>query len=282
MAQPLDRETRPRRAISGEELVRRYRAGLLKDCGQVANLLAPRASSLRETLCFPPPDLRIPANGEHPYRDTQPLNHRFSIRLSSSLARKLPRTAGSSLNYDHSPNYERDLPSGPDPLSRGERRIEAREGPGHARRAACAQIEYVRTRFHRHTQVPRVVSVSPNRHLLEPGDPHQLSEHRFLHAGDGRLGEPVPEYLLHRLTSSGPCIVRTGSCAGLASRHDVTQVPDALPGGPARTGGRRDASAPIRPPRAGTRQSPSAGDRGREKLGMWCSAAFAIRSCSCR
>ena len=39
MAQPLDRETRPRRAISGEELVRRYRAGLLKDHGPVADLL---------------------------------------------------------------------------------------------------------------------------------------------------------------------------------------------------------------------------------------------------
>ena len=40
MAQQLDREARRRRAISGEELVRRYRVGLLKDCGRVADLLA--------------------------------------------------------------------------------------------------------------------------------------------------------------------------------------------------------------------------------------------------
>ena len=40
MAQQLDREARRRHAISGEELVRRYRAGLLKDRGQIADLLA--------------------------------------------------------------------------------------------------------------------------------------------------------------------------------------------------------------------------------------------------
>ena len=40
MAQQLDREARRRRAISGDELVRRYRAGLLKARGQVADLLA--------------------------------------------------------------------------------------------------------------------------------------------------------------------------------------------------------------------------------------------------
>lgn len=40
IAQQLDREARRRLNISGEELVRRYRAGDLKDCGQVADLLA--------------------------------------------------------------------------------------------------------------------------------------------------------------------------------------------------------------------------------------------------
>lgn len=40
MAQQLDRETRRRRALAGEDLVRRYRAGLLKDHGHVADLLA--------------------------------------------------------------------------------------------------------------------------------------------------------------------------------------------------------------------------------------------------
>ena len=40
MAQQLDREARRRRALAGEELVRHYRAGLLKDCGQIADLLA--------------------------------------------------------------------------------------------------------------------------------------------------------------------------------------------------------------------------------------------------
>ena len=40
IAQQLDREARRRLAISGEELVRRYRAGLLKDHGPVADLLA--------------------------------------------------------------------------------------------------------------------------------------------------------------------------------------------------------------------------------------------------
>ena len=86
--------------------------------------------------------------------------------------------------------HEHDLPGGPDPLSRGERRLEAREGPGHSRRAARTQIEYVRTTFHRHTQMPRFVSIPPNRHRLEPGDLHQLPEHRFLQARHGRLGEP--------------------------------------------------------------------------------------------
>ena len=40
MAQELDREARRRRALDGENLVRRYRAGLLKDHGHVADLLA--------------------------------------------------------------------------------------------------------------------------------------------------------------------------------------------------------------------------------------------------
>ena len=40
MAQQLDREARRSRAPAGEELVRRYRAGLLKDHGHVADLLA--------------------------------------------------------------------------------------------------------------------------------------------------------------------------------------------------------------------------------------------------
>ena len=88
----------------------------------------------------------------------------------------------------HLPDHERDLTGGTDPLSRGERRLEAREGSWHSRRAARAEIEYVRTRFHHHTQVPLLVSIPPNSHLLEPGDLHQLSEHHFLHAQQGRLG----------------------------------------------------------------------------------------------
>jgi len=36
----LHREAQRRLHISGEELVRLYRAGLLKDCGKVADLLA--------------------------------------------------------------------------------------------------------------------------------------------------------------------------------------------------------------------------------------------------
>lgn len=40
IAQQLDREARRRLAISGEELVCRYRVGLLKDRGQIADLLA--------------------------------------------------------------------------------------------------------------------------------------------------------------------------------------------------------------------------------------------------
>jgi hypothetical protein len=39
MAQQLDREARRSRALTGEDLVRRYRAGLLKDHGPVADLL---------------------------------------------------------------------------------------------------------------------------------------------------------------------------------------------------------------------------------------------------
>ena len=38
--QQLDREAHRRLNISGEELVRRYHKGLLKDCGNVADLLA--------------------------------------------------------------------------------------------------------------------------------------------------------------------------------------------------------------------------------------------------
>ena len=66
MAQQLDREAQRSRALAGEDLVRRCRAGLLKDHGHVADL--------------PPPDPDIPANGEPPYRKTQALNGRFSIR----------------------------------------------------------------------------------------------------------------------------------------------------------------------------------------------------------
>jgi hypothetical protein len=40
MVQSFDREARRRRALAGEDLVRRNRAGLLKDHGPVANLLA--------------------------------------------------------------------------------------------------------------------------------------------------------------------------------------------------------------------------------------------------
>ena len=40
MAQELDREARRRPALAGEDLVRRDRAGLLKDHGHVADLLA--------------------------------------------------------------------------------------------------------------------------------------------------------------------------------------------------------------------------------------------------
>lgn len=39
IAQQLDREARRRLGISGEDLVSRYRQGLLKDCGRVADLL---------------------------------------------------------------------------------------------------------------------------------------------------------------------------------------------------------------------------------------------------
>lgn len=40
IVQQLDREARRRLNISGEELVRQFRSGLLKDCGKVADLLA--------------------------------------------------------------------------------------------------------------------------------------------------------------------------------------------------------------------------------------------------
>lgn len=51
IVQQLDREARRRLNISGEELVRRYRAGLLEDCGNVADLLA-LASLLSEDDCL--------------------------------------------------------------------------------------------------------------------------------------------------------------------------------------------------------------------------------------
>ena len=41
----------------------------------------------------------------------------------------------------HLPDHERDLTGGTDPLSRGERRLEAREGPGCFWRAARAEIK---------------------------------------------------------------------------------------------------------------------------------------------
>ena len=40
IAQQLDREPRRRRALAGEDLVRRYRAGLLQDHGHVSDWLA--------------------------------------------------------------------------------------------------------------------------------------------------------------------------------------------------------------------------------------------------
>ena len=80
MAQQLDREARRSRALAGEDLVRRCRAGLLKDHAMSQICWRSRATSLRTTLCVPPPDQRIPTNGEPPYRNTQALNGRFSIR----------------------------------------------------------------------------------------------------------------------------------------------------------------------------------------------------------
>lgn len=40
IAQQLDREAMRRLGIDGKELIRRYKAGLLNDCGKVADLLA--------------------------------------------------------------------------------------------------------------------------------------------------------------------------------------------------------------------------------------------------
>ena len=70
MAQQLDREARRRLALAGEELVRRYRAGLLKDCGQVADLLALTSLLAEDDPLF------------------EASNGRFSIRLSTGLGRK--------------------------------------------------------------------------------------------------------------------------------------------------------------------------------------------------
>jgi hypothetical protein len=106
-------------------------------------------------------------------------------RMEHTSLDTTPRCTNSSF---HLPDHERDLTGDTDPLSRGERRLEAREGSWQSRRAARAEIEYVRARFHRHTQVPSFVSVAPNGHLVEPGHLHQLSKHRFLHAQQGRLG----------------------------------------------------------------------------------------------
>ena len=87
MAHQLDREDRRHCALSGEELVRHSRAGLLKDRGQIAGLRRSRASSLRMKLCLPPPDRCIPANGEPTYYKAHALNGRFSIRLSTGFGR---------------------------------------------------------------------------------------------------------------------------------------------------------------------------------------------------
>lgn len=95
-------------------------------------------------------------------------------------SRPPPRRMEHALSHPHQityssvrlPQHERDLPGGPNPLARGKRRLEARKGPGHARRAACAQIQHVRTRRHRHTQVPRVVFIPPNRHLVKARNFH--------------------------------------------------------------------------------------------------------------
>jgi hypothetical protein len=40
IVETLDRESRRRLGVSGAELIQRYRAGTLKDCGTVADLLA--------------------------------------------------------------------------------------------------------------------------------------------------------------------------------------------------------------------------------------------------
>ena len=87
-------------------------------------------------------------------------------RMEHTSLDTTPRCTNSSF---HLPDHERDFTGGTDPLSRGGRRLEAREGPGCFWRAARAEIEYVRTRFHRHTQVPFFISVAPNGHLVEPG-----------------------------------------------------------------------------------------------------------------
>ena len=63
---------------------------------------------------------------------TMKLHPRPPPRLRCTLLLvPLPGSANSSFRL---PYHERDLTGGTDPLARGERRLEAREGPGHAQR----------------------------------------------------------------------------------------------------------------------------------------------------
>jgi hypothetical protein len=59
-------------------------------------------------------------------------------RMERALLDSTLRCTNSSF---HLPDHERDLTGGTDPLSRGERRLEAREGSWQSRRAARAEIE---------------------------------------------------------------------------------------------------------------------------------------------
>ena len=72
-------------------------------------------------------------------------------RMEHTSLDTTPRCTNSSF---HLPDHERDFTGGTDPLSRGERRLEAREGTWYSRRAARAEREYVRTMLYLHTEVP--------------------------------------------------------------------------------------------------------------------------------
>ena len=78
--------------------------------------------------------------------------------------------------------------------------------------------------------------IPPNRHVLESGDLHQLSEHHFLQTHPGRLGGN--RFVLHLMTS--PDRIRSSSCISMASPRDVAQMHAHLPGGPARKRRMRD------------------------------------------